>query len=389
VIKIKSIFHNKNLVALKWLKFSEYTENPSLSAYISADFFASIISRESYKDLNLVLSREEMASLPYIGEASILKRLLVDLKSTDCEKIIISDDATSEFIGDLKISSAIKKKITIDANIVNDIDRAQEYNKKKLLHKTDSVYSQIFLIKHLTGVVKKIVDDESLAESVDQDLLIELYNLLATSDVCWEANFQYTDITKINPRSVMIGGPLLTTEDSPWPGGPNYYEPLCQMPTDLISLFADYDGPNGLAQFYLSESVVSRIINDAEKTTAPKKIIKYILDFRGENTVCEIIGLKPPKVYIHGFEDFHIENIAGLLNATDLHLFGLLELISKDKKVKSPHFMGSFYPVQYDPQADEQCILSIENESDVNLGDAGSAQIFLKNNKLFGAWSCY
>ena len=389
MIKIKAIFQNENLVALKWLKYSEYAESPSLSAYISADFFASIISTESYKNLNLVLSREEMALLPYMSKASILKRLLVDLKSTDCEKIIICDDATSALIDGLKISSAIKKKITIDATAINDISKANEYNMHKFLHKTDGVDSQITLLKHLTAAVKKIFDDGDLIESVDQDLLTDLYNLLATSGVCWEANFRYTDITEINPRSVMIGGPLLATESNPWPGEPSYFEPLCQIPTDLISLFTDYNGPKGLAQFYLSENVVSRVINDAEPIATPKKVIKYIVDFRGENTVCEMVGLKPPKVYIHGFEDFHIVNIASLLSAADLHLFGLLGLISKDNKVKSPHFMGSFYPIQYDPQADEQCILSIENESDVNLGDAGSAQVFLKKNKLFGAWSCY
>jgi len=389
-LKIKAFLDAGKVVCVKWIYSHKYSSYPAFTGFISADYFSDFIISEGYKRIYGEISREEMSFLPYESSEKITKCLISKLKNETYKEILLADEMTMDFIVSLCLPQKIMKKVSVSTDALGFINDSFEASNAASKFNIGDVRGQLALIAHIKDSVKRIIDNGSLPDEVDESLLDDLYNLLAASGICWEVKSRYTKISEIGPSSLTIGGPLLTTSKDSWPGKNNYFfEPMCQIPTDLVRIFTDYSGSSGMAQFYFSDGIFSRVIEIGEPVSPPKEVIDAIINYRGDSTVYEILGIEPPKIYICNIDDELINNIDKIIGASELYLFSLLKMISEKNQVTNPHFMGSFYPIQYDPSAEEQCILALENELDVNFGDCGNGQVFLGRKGLYGRWSCY
>lgn len=389
-LKIKAFVDSDRLVSIKWIYSRKYDSDLSFTGFISAEYFSEIIATDNYKRLSGNISREEMSFFVYEHSEKIISNLISTLRAETYKEIALADEMTMTFLLGLGLPKKIMNKVAIKSDVLKEIDDLFGSAKAREKYNVDDIKSQVSLLAHMTGVIKKVVDDGVFPENVDESSVHDLYNLLATSGVCWEATFRYSEPSQVSRTAVMTDGPLLATEKDPWPGDNGaLYDPLCQIPTDLVRIFTDYSGSAGMAQFYLADDIYSRVIEIGEPVNPPEIVFKNMVNYRGVEEVFEIIGLKPPQVYICSIHDNLIDNVAGMLSKSDIYLFSLLKMISTGNKVRSPHFMGSFHPLQYGPNADRQCILAIEHDNDRNFGDNASAQIFLGKNGLYGLASCY
>lgn len=386
-LNIKIHHDSGRLVLAKWVYSNNHSDSNFFSGFISSDYFSNLIASMGYKKLLEHISREELELLPYEDPKKIIKSLMTSLKDEDYDNIIASDEETMDFISGLQLTKNIRKNIRVDNEALAII------KKEFILWSAGDKFNinenrgQLSLVSYLQESVKKIIDTSEFSDGIIEPDVEELYGLLSTSGICWEVNSRQTKISDISPYAVTIGGPLLTTKKAPWPQGKNgFSDPVCQIPTDFISFLTEYNGPEGMAQFFFSEEIFSRVIGQEEAISPPEAVIESIVRFRGDDEVFEILGLKPPKVHICEIPDYLIDSVSKFLNTPDFYLLSLLKTITA--KIQYPHFMGSFRPVQYSPSPHMKCILALENPSDVNFGDGGSGQIFLGARGLFGLWAC-
>jgi hypothetical protein len=392
-IVFKAAFKSNNLATLKWFIINDKNLIENSVGFISIDFFKDFIIKNNHENLSEIISCKDIYELNYETTKNIFNYFKSTLSHKLIKNIAAADEASLAILGNLKLADKVKNKFSLSANTADEFDRIFSFERKKITnYNLSNTSSQLSLLGHLKVIAKNLVDNiNNIPDDLDQESVYQLYDLVATSGLCWEANTRYTDITNLSPTAVTVGGPLLCTNNDPWPQPEGVYlEPFCQIPTDIIKLFTGYDGPSGIAQFYFNESITSRIIEPDEAKNTPNEILVSIKEFRGENTVCEITGINPPKVFFNKINDHILDDISKLIDEKDLLLFSTAALISEKSRMKSPYFMGSFHEIQYSPDVNYQCILSVSDNGDVNLGDGGSAQVFLKNkNKILGNWSCY
>lgn len=389
----KAAVTSNNLVALKWIIFNSENSIENSAGLISIDFLKDFIANNSHEKISALISKKDIYELKYETTKNIFNTFKSIVSNKLIKNIFAADEESLAILEIFKLTDKIKNKFSLAIN--NKIEFESIFSPKKerlTCYNFSTISSQLLLLNHIKILTRNLVKNiDNIPDDLDRESIYQLYDLVETSGLCWEANTRYTDITKLSPTAVTVGGPLLCTSNDKWPQDEGHYlEPLCQIPTDLIKLFTGYDGPSGIAQFYFSESITSRVIALDVATPTPNEVLASIKEFRNGNTVCEITGINPPKVFFNKINDDILDDISKFIDEKDLLLFSAAALISEKSRIKSPYFMGSFYEIQYSPDANHQCVLSISDNGDVNLGDGGSAQVFLTNkNKLLGNWSCY
>lgn len=392
-IIFKAAIKSNDLVTLKWLIINEKKTIEKSTGFISIDFFKDFILKNNYEKISEIVSRKDVYELKYEQTKNIFNYFKIAVSNKLIKNILAADEASLAILEIFKLTDKIKSKFSLRNKSPDEFEKIFSFDENKTSNfNFRNTSSQLFLLHHLKIIAKNLVDKiDNIPDDLDRESIHQLYDLVATSGLCWEANVRYTKLTKLSPTAVTIGGPLLCTNIDPWPQEEgNFLEPFCQIPTDLIRLFTGYEGQSGIAQFYFNNSIISRIIEPNIATPIPNEILSSIKEFRDENTVCEITGINPPKVFFNKINEHILDDISKFIDEKDLLLFSTAELISESSRIKSPYFMGSFSEIQYSPDAGYQCILSVRDNGDVNLGDGGSAQVFLKNNKkLSGNWSCY
>lgn len=391
-VLLKAKLKNNKIVTIKWIIINDDGAITSSSGLISSDFFKDFL-KHNYDNVSLLVDRQDMINLKYKTAVNIIDDFKFLFRINSIKNIILADDETFDFFTAYKISEKIRNKILPER--CSNIDFEKHYlacNETQSTPDFSTISGQLELLSHLRSVTDKLIlDIDTLPANLDRELVKALHKSIVTSGVCWEASTKNTKISKFDTTLSTLGGPLLITDNSPWPKGEGYFlEPICQFPTEILKILSLYEGEDGLAQFFMDESIISRVIKIDDPRETPKQAVKSIKDYRDEDTICEITGILPPKIYFNRIDDNALKNLIGIIDYRDILLLSCANQISIQSTIRAPAFMGSFRSVQYDHNTDALCILSLEDSEYVNFGDCGNAQIFLKNKKiLFGEWSCY
>lgn len=214
----------------------------------------------------------------------------------------------------------------------------------------------------------------------------------------------------------MIGGPLFTSSEFPWPEKDGRYrEPIAQFYLEDVGLLIENDLGNGLLQLwvgpeyndYLIRTVPISAISAENLTAYPPEIIgdyfehsPFYAGFEAwpekDCKVYKIAGIKNKVLSWDSLINFAADDTSfdenyGKELADELTAFAAL--IPQDLPATEPHFFGNFSLIQYDVSMMPRTLLALEGGPCFLWGDCGNAQIFYDHKEdgttdFSFSWSC-
>ncbi len=214
----------------------------------------------------------------------------------------------------------------------------------------------------------------------------------------------------------MIGGPLFTSNEFPWPQkNGKYREPIAQFYLENVGPLDGEDLGEGLMQLwvgpefddYMIRVVPNSAISVESLSECPDEINEDYFEDAVSYDPFEAWPVKDCKVYqISGVSD-KVLNWDSLINfVADDYSFdekfgkGLAEeiraftaIIPSNLPNTEPHFFGNFSLIQYDVTMMPRTLLALESKPCFMWGDCGNAQIFYEctnggETKFTFSWSC-
>lgn len=275
------------------------------------------------------------------------------------------------------------------------------------------------IIDYATGLAGKISDAMSRFDE-QSDEWHELNGLKNTFLAFrWAYPIKLKPITavKCDRTQGLIGGPLFTSQEFPWPEKEGRYrEPIAQFYLEEVGPLEREDLGEGLLQLwvgpgredYLIRVIPSSVVSADAVSAWPIEIKDDYFEKSEFYAGWAAWPEQGKKVYNISCVDGKVLNWDTLVNfaADDLSFgerFGknleedissFTAIIPQDLPSTEPHFFGNFSLIQYDVSLVPRTLLALEGKPCFLWGDYGNAQIFYARKEDGGvdfsfSWSCH